>query len=181
MTQSQDFRPESAPENQKNSVPLILLIIGGVGCGCFGLIILLGIISAIALPNFLNQANKARETEAKVVISSILAAQQAYHLETDQLTNSIGELGVTMPGDSPNYDYAIAVQPDDQSVIVTAQAKEETISSYTGAVFIISQDGEASITVKGLCQSDEATTISPPIPTLNEEGMVECAPGSTLK
>ncbi len=181
MTQSQDFRPESAPENSKNSVPLILLIIGGVGCGCFGLIVLLGIISAIALPSFFNQANKARELEAKAIISSILAAQQAHHLETDQLTNSVSELGVTMPSDSSNYDYAIAVQPDAQSVIVTAQAKEETLSSYTGAVFIISQDGEASITVKGVCQSDQATAISPPIPTLTEEGIVECAPGSTLK
>lgn len=181
MTQSPDFRPESTPENSKNSVPLILLIIGGVGCGCFGLIVLLGIVSAIALPSFLNQASKAREAEARITISSILAAQQAYHLETDQLTNSAGELGIVVPSDNGNYDYAIAVQPDNQSVIVTAQAKEETLSSYTGAVFIISQDGEASITVKGLCQSDEATNISPPIPTLNEEGMVECAPGSTLK
>ncbi len=41
-------------------------------------IIIIGILSAIALPSFLNQANKAKESEAKQYLSAINKGQQAY-------------------------------------------------------------------------------------------------------
>ncbi|HBB34438.1 MAG TPA: hypothetical protein DC064_22270, partial [Cyanobacteria bacterium UBA9273] len=40
-------------------------------------IIIIGILSAIALPSFLNQANKAKESEAKQYTGSMNRAQQA--------------------------------------------------------------------------------------------------------
>ena len=45
------------------------------------LIIIIGILSAIALPSFLNQANKAKQSEAKQYIASINKGQQAYYAE----------------------------------------------------------------------------------------------------
>ena len=44
-------------------------------------IIFIGILSAIALPSFLNQANKAKQSEAKQYIASINKGQQAYYAE----------------------------------------------------------------------------------------------------
>ena len=44
-------------------------------------IIIIGILSAIALPAFLNQANKAKQSEAKQYIASINKGQQAYYAE----------------------------------------------------------------------------------------------------
>ena len=44
-------------------------------------IILIGILSAIALPSFLNQANKAKQSEAKQYIASINKGQKAYYAE----------------------------------------------------------------------------------------------------
>jgi len=44
-------------------------------------IIIIGILSAIALPAFLNQANKAKQSEAKQYIASIKKGQQAYYAE----------------------------------------------------------------------------------------------------
>ncbi len=44
-------------------------------------IIIIGILSAIALPSFLNQANKAKQSEAKQYIASINKGQQAYYAE----------------------------------------------------------------------------------------------------
>ena len=44
-------------------------------------IIIIGILAAIALPSFLNQANKARQSEAQTYIGSLNRGQQAYYLE----------------------------------------------------------------------------------------------------
>ena len=44
-------------------------------------IIIIGILSAIALPAFLNQANKAKQSEAKQYIASIDKVPQAYYAE----------------------------------------------------------------------------------------------------
>ena len=44
-------------------------------------IIIIGILSAIALPSFLNQANKARQAEAETYVGSMNRAQQAEYLE----------------------------------------------------------------------------------------------------
>ena len=41
-------------------------------------IIIIGILSAIALPSFLNQANKAKQSEAKQYIASLNKGQQAF-------------------------------------------------------------------------------------------------------
>jgi type IV pilus assembly protein PilA len=44
-------------------------------------IIIIGILSAIALPAFLNQAAKARQSEAKQTLGALNRGQQAYRLE----------------------------------------------------------------------------------------------------
>ena len=44
-------------------------------------IIIIGILAAIALPSFLNQANKAKQSEGKQYVSSINKGQQAFYVE----------------------------------------------------------------------------------------------------
>ena len=179
MSESPDFQPETPENSSKSPVPIILIVIGGLGCGCFGLI-MLAILSAIALPSFLNQANKARESEARINIGSMNRGQQAYFLEKRQLTNSVADLGLNIPPETENYSYQIEIQPDGQSVKITAQAKEDTLRSYTGAVFIDKQ-GEEAKTYQGLCESDKPNTTPPAMPTLDLTSTppsVECPPGS---
>jgi len=57
-------------------------------------IIIIGILSAIALPSFLNQANKARESEAKQYVGSMNRAEQARYLEKSEFTTDFGLLGL---------------------------------------------------------------------------------------
>lgn len=62
-------------------------------------IIIIGILAAIALPNFLNQATRARETEAKNNLGSSNRAVQAWVLEegslpSDTSTNDAGDVGI---------------------------------------------------------------------------------------
>ena len=57
-------------------------------------IIIIGILSAIALPSFLGQAAKARQSEAKLTVSSGLKAQNVYYLENQSFTGDWGEMGI---------------------------------------------------------------------------------------
>jgi type IV pilus assembly protein PilA len=94
--------------------PRMKLFIGlGIGCGCLTLLIPIGgILLAIALPSFLNQANKAKQSEAKQYVGSILRAEQAYFLENGKLTDSLSKLGLPSSiQDSVNYRYSINILP----------------------------------------------------------------------
>lgn len=68
-------------------------------------IIIIGILSAIALPAFLNQANKARQSEAKQALGAINRGQQAYYLERQIFSNNIDGLGLGLQTSTENYSY----------------------------------------------------------------------------
>ena len=73
-------------------------------------IIIIGILSAIALPAFLNQANKARAAEAKSNIGAINRAQQAYVLASPEFVTDNKEfkqLEMGIKTQTENYLYAI--------------------------------------------------------------------------
>ncbi len=58
-------------------------------------VIIIGILSAVALPNFLGQTGKARETEAKNNLSSIGVSQQTYFFEHGTFADSLAKLDVS--------------------------------------------------------------------------------------
>jgi type IV pilus assembly protein PilA len=77
-------------------------------------IIIIGILAAIALPSFLNQANRARETEATNAIGSLNRGQQAFYLENVEYTDSAANLDVGTVENTENYGYgsSTAAQTD---------------------------------------------------------------------
>lgn len=175
-----DFEDAAVPPAAKSSVPIILWVLGGLGCGCFSLIIV-GIIAAIALPSLLGQANKGKQAEAKQYVGSMLRAQQAYLLEKGKFSSSIEDLAIGIKPETINYRYKIVPQTGNKSVMITAQSKIASLKSYSGAVFTTKQGG-AETTLTGICETDKPTTTPPGIKfTLaNGVGAVECPPGSTL-
>lgn len=181
MTQPSDFETPPGQAESKKSFPTILLIIGGLGCGCFGLIIILGILAAIALPSFLMQANKARQAEARNNVHSMVRGQQAYHIEKGTFSKSIEELEVGIRPETENYRYQIVPQAGNKSVMITAQAKDAMLKSYTGAVFT-TKKGQDVATVSGVCETATPSITPPAMPkfTANESSPVECPPGSQL-
>ena len=70
---------------------------------------IVGILSAVALPNFLSQTDKAKATEAKTMINSTLKQAQAKWLEDDDPPeNAIADMNATYgtPDDGDtNFDY----------------------------------------------------------------------------
>jgi len=128
-------------------------------------IIIIGILSAIALPSFLNQANKAKQSEAKTYIGSANRAQQAYYLENNgfvSATDNFDLLGLGIPTQTTNYDYAI----DGSATEVTHRAKprveggdagDASVKAYIGAVDVGKQEGTGEATTLAImCEAIDA-------------------------
>jgi type IV pilus assembly protein PilA len=71
-------------------------------------IIIIGILAAIALPSFLNQANKARQSEAKTYVGSFNKGQQAWYTENTAFNAVLPELGVGVRPVTEYYVYGNA-------------------------------------------------------------------------
>jgi type IV pilus assembly protein PilA len=63
-------------------------------------VLIVGVLSAIALPSYLNQAAKARASEARSALGAINRAQQAYYLESGTMTGNPSNLSVKV---SPKF------------------------------------------------------------------------------
>ena len=174
-----DWTAESTATAKKNKFPLILWIFAGCGCLFLGLIIL-GIVSAIVLPSFLNQATKAKQSEAKKHIRSINRMQQMIYLEKGTFARSIEELNLGISLETENYRYQIVTPQQIPGVMAKAEAKESGLRSYTGVVFEIEENGE-NLTINAICGTDKPSTQPPEIvvvPSRSEERL-RCPAGSS--
>ncbi|MEQ8464782.1 type IV pilin-like G/H family protein [Coleofasciculus sp. E1-EBD-02] len=121
-------------------------------------IIIIGILSAIALPSFLNQANKAKQSEAKQYTGSMNRAQQAYYLENSAFTSQIGDLGLGISTDTTNYEYEAVTAASGTTVTNEGRSKKPALKSYVGGVYLgeIAATSEAT-TLAVLCESGSAS------------------------
>jgi type IV pilus assembly protein PilA len=124
-------------------------------------IIIIGILSAIALPSFLNQANKAKQSEAKTYVGSMNRAQQAYYLEKGTFASQtdFGSLGLGIATQTTNYVYAIA-GGGGSATVVTNQASTvittAPLKNYVGGVGVVIQSGTSeATTIALLCEADK--------------------------
>ena len=124
-------------------------------------IIIIGILAAIALPSFLNQANKAKQSEAKTYIGSMNRAQQAYYMEKSNVfapIGSFGDLGLGIQTSTSNYNYSIVdggpgkESVTNQAIQGGANAKASPLKGYVGGVAV----GTVGTAATGV----EATTLS---------------------
>ncbi len=128
-------------------------------------IIIIGILSAIALPSFLNQANKAKQSEAKTVVGSMNRAQQAYYMESGEFAGSsdFGNLGLGVATQTDNYLYSIKTTSASSGTGVSNQAQPQkgAIKAYIGGVSLgtIAATSEAT-TLASLCEAKTAKGIT---------------------
>ncbi|MEQ9621982.1 type IV pilin-like G/H family protein [Coleofasciculus chthonoplastes] len=128
-------------------------------------IIIIGILSAIALPSFLNQANKAKQSEAKQYIGSLNRAQQTHYLEKGYFASNdaFGRLGLGIKTDTANYSYVItdgaSATGNTSGTQVTNQAKPkiDALKAYIGGVSIGEvTDTSETTSLAVLCEAEDA-------------------------
>lgn len=123
---------ELAKKNPNTGFTLIELLV---------VIIIIGILSATALPSFLNQAVKARQSEAITNIGAMNRSQQAYYLEHDKFADdsgsitAINKLAIDIKS-SQNYQYTSAfITALNENVVNKAIAQNSNFKGYAGGVF----------------------------------------------
>lgn len=125
----------------------------------FVVIVIIGILFSVAVPSFLNQANKARQSEAKTYIGSMNRAQQAYFLESNSFANMFSVLGLGIDNITESYEYGITVATG--SAVgegTTGYAKPSgtsaSVKAYIGGVKIGSVQGTSeATTLSVLCEA----------------------------
>lgn len=141
-------------------------------------IIIIGILAAIALPSFLNQANKARQSEAKTYVGSMNRGQQAYRLENPVFAPEFVDLAIGIPQTTTYYEYSI----DDAGVggaTAFAEPTDIALKTYVGGVQLTEGDADQDATTLAiLCESiaaDEAPAITIDVDAAVPEGTAACA------
>ncbi len=117
-------------------------------------IIIIGILSAIALPSFLNQANKAKQSEAKQNVGSMNRAQQSYYLENSEFGSSVQLLGLGIQTQTVNYSYAVELKNPATAVNVYGASLKKPLRHYQGRVWLgtVIETSEAT-TLAMLCET----------------------------
>jgi type IV pilus assembly protein PilA len=142
-------------------------------------VLIFGMLSAIALPSFLNQATKARQSEGKTYVGSMNRAQQAYQLENNAFTDSLDKLGLGIRSETESYSYSIRLGTQtgiNQTVFNYGTSKRGNLKSYVGGVFVVPVPNSPSeyTTQAILCETDIPTNTLPSPPT-NENGVLTCS------
>jgi prepilin-type N-terminal cleavage/methylation domain-containing protein len=145
-------------------------------------IIIIGILSAIALPSFLNQANKAKQSEAKQYLGSMNKGQQAFFAETTKFATDVPSLGLGIKTETNNYRYTVGptqAAAANGGVTMGASPIGASIKGYGAAVFFVPA-GEADGTSSILCEEQTASNTQGPTAITLARDTTACATGQTL-
>ena len=112
-------------------------------------IIIIGILSAIALPSFLNQASKAKQSEAKNYVGAVQRAQQAYRIEKAEFAEGVTELQIGIPTQTDNYVYSFEAAKD--TTYFTAFTLDETaLKGFSSGVTVLTSGQTSAVS----CQTN---------------------------
>jgi type IV pilus assembly protein PilA len=95
--------------------------------------IIVGILASIALPSFLSQTFRARNTEAQSYVSTLLQAQQLYRADNNGYASTIDELNASIPEETDNFTYVIS--NNNGISTITGSPKDDALNTVRGKVF----------------------------------------------
>jgi type IV pilus assembly protein PilA len=137
-------------------------------------IIIIGILAAIALPNFLNQGAKAKQTEAKQNVGLINRTQTAFRTENPTFATSFDQLAVgTLSGaansaTTTNYSYDLQGAADFGTIVATAT--DTALKGYAGGTSRSENPNSESIIASVLCEALAVGIATPGLPVAGSGG-----------
>jgi type IV pilus assembly protein PilA len=137
-------------------------------------IIIIGILAAIALPNFISQSAKAKQSEAKEYIGAINRVQTAIRIENTSFASSFDALAIgSLTGsgsvsNTTNYSYTLSAAVDSSTIV--AQSKNSSLKSYTGGNFRYTNTASQSTLTAAVCETLQPSTATVNGPTFSVSG-----------
>jgi len=155
-------------KNQDEGFTLIELLV---------VIIIIGILAAIALPNFLNQSAKAKQSEAKQNIGVVNRTQTAYRTENAGFATgfdvlSIGTLTGGATASTSNYSYSIAGGVDTATVL--GAALDTSLKAYSGANTRFVNTSSESVISSVACEANAPGTGAATAPNATSTAAPTC-------
>jgi type IV pilus assembly protein PilA len=143
-------------------------------------IIIIGILAAIALPNFMNQTAKAKQSEAKQNVALVNKTQTNYRSEKNGFATKYDDLAVAvLKGDTvdstANYIYTLS--PSTDQTTITAQSQDSALKSYSGGNVRFANASSESVIASTICEAPAPGTtaaVAPTIATTATSGSVSC-------
>lgn len=113
-------------------------------------ILLIGILAAIAIPQYLNQVRRVRQAAARENLAQILRAQQFYRVEHEGFATSLSALDLAPKG-RPFFIYRVEVAGK-YGALAVAESLSGDQTSMVGAVQVV-KDGDPPEFSTILCRS----------------------------
>lgn len=133
-------------------------------------IIIISTLSAIALPNFLNQASKGKQAEAKLALGNINRAQITYRMESNSFASSMDKLALGLPTETRNYKYEISAE--ENKAIAIATAKDTAVKGYSAGTVMYTDKTGQSQAASVICETKNPSTVKPESPVLQTSANV---------
>jgi type IV pilus assembly protein PilA len=123
-------------------------------------IIIIGILAAIALPSFLNQTSKAKQTEAKQNVAVINRMQTAHRVDNPTFATSFDLLAIgtlrsdaTDPALATTSQYSYALTGTATSATIVGASQDVTLKSYSGGTAQYANPGGQAVMGSSLCET----------------------------
>ena len=128
-------------------------------------VIIVGILTAVSMPNLLGQIGKARETEASSHLGAVGRSQQAYHFETKEFASDMASLGKNIAVIDGYYNFPNPSIANDS--IVKHQAVANTAYSISSRNFAVGVYYDSGSYLSVLCRAEAPTSnvAAPDTPT----------------
>ncbi len=107
-------------------------------------VVIIGILAAVAIPSYQGFQNKAKGAEAKVALSAIYSAEKAYYAEETKYSNLLATIGIQVE----TYKYYLAIGFKNASGVMVTSATGTTV---TGANDQVHENCTASDTAFTAC------------------------------
>ena len=141
-------------------------------------IIIIGILAAIALPNFLSQGAKAKQSEAKQNIGITNRYQTVYRYQNQQFASnfdllSIGTLA-SATGNAVTREYNYTLTSATDSATMTATARDSALKAYSGANGLYTNVADKSVITSIMCEAILPGTTTAVAPTISATAAPIC-------
>ena len=100
-------------------------------------VVIIGILAALAIPRFMQATTKSKQSEAKGILKQIYTMERAYRQDTDSYSADLNAIGVEIPA-NPRYQYVVVANA---GVDFTATATANLDDDATDDVWTIDQTG----------------------------------------
>jgi type IV pilus assembly protein PilA len=141
-------------------------------------VVIVGILTAIAAPSIINQSSAAKATAAKQRVNTVNKTQQTYYAQNGTFANTFDLLatGVLKGGTTAvteEFIYTLADVSNSRAAI-GAQPFDTAIYAYTGGILRFTNSSQQIVVASSICQSTMPGGTVPTSPAVFNTSSVDC-------